>query len=79
MQNVYKTGTCPSNSVCESCKVVAQNLKHLISYNLSEFLKDIIINQFFNISLFSKDSIGNTLIGYDMFHVFEAIVTNNVK
>lgn len=60
-------------------KLEAWNLKHFISHHFYEFLKDIIISQFINISHFSKDNIGNTLMGYDMFHVFQAIGTNNVQ
>lgn len=57
-------------------KLEAWNLKHFIYHHFYEFLKDIIINQFINISHFSKDNIGNTLMGYDM---FQTIGTNNVQ
>lgn len=60
-------------------KLQAWNLKHFISHHFSEFLKDIIINQCINISPFSKENIGKTLIGNDMFHVFQTIGANNVQ
>lgn len=57
-------------------RLEAWNLKRFISHHFSEFLKDIIINQFINISPFRKENIGNTLIGND---VFQAIGANNVQ
>lgn len=60
-------------------KLEAWNLKYFISHHFYEFLKDIIINQFINISPFSKDNIGNTLMGYGMFYVSQVIGTNNVQ
>lgn len=60
-------------------KLEAWNLKHFISHHFYEFLKDIIINQFINISHFSKDNIGSTLMDYGMFHIFEAIGINNLQ
>lgn len=54
-------------------------IENILLPTTSEFLKDVIIYQFINISPFIKASTGNTLIGYDTFHVFQAIGTNNVQ
>lgn len=60
-------------------KLEAWELKHFIFHHFSEFLRDIITNYFISISPFSKDNIGNTLTGYGLFHVFQAIGTTNVQ
>lgn len=77
--NVSETATCSFGSNCEPWEVGSWNLKsHFISHNYSVLLEDKIINQFSTISPFNKDNIGNMSTGYDMFHMFRSIGTNNL-
>lgn len=63
MWSVCKTGTCSSHGDCKSWGVTGMEFKTSYFHSFSEFLKDIIMNQFINISSLSKDGTGNTLIG----------------